>query len=345
MNAAQSAPSSISPASHSGWLLKSHKGGEATSERRFFVSEGAVVSYGRMIGSIFAPTGKVDLQTCTAMSEPEPGTVVIQVSGKQHPLRVALGPDSEKWRTLWASAVSETALDAALLRWRDASLAARLDKGSRKPSSRPRLVLAKSGSRVAPKTSDATALKSARGAAPKTSGREHWSESAYRVPKLSMDDGAQTSGGDLTSRTDVDDTERNVAAPRAGGGEAGGGEPTEAELEAARAEWLSYFLKAELFQNALLLAVSEEEERGIREAMFAVYEPRRLQWLQYHTARGNYDEAIELVADQAEREELAARRRAAEQSSVWTRCCVAAQPRERKTEGSSCSADCLARRV
>merc|ERR1719460_3515521 len=119
------------------------------------------------------------------MSEPEPGTVVIQVSGKQHPLRVALGdgPDSEKWRTLWASAISETALDAALLRWRDASLAARLDKGSRKPSSRPRLVLAKSGSRVAPKTSDATALKSARGrktSAPKTSGREHWSESAYR---------------------------------------------------------------------------------------------------------------------------------------------------------------------
>lgn len=70
--------------------------------------------------------------------------------------------------------------------------------------------------------------------------------------------------------------------------------------------------------------MSEEEERGIREAMFAVYEPRRLQWLQYHTARGNYDEAIELVADQAEREELAARQRAAEQGSVWTRCCVAA---------------------
>jgi hypothetical protein len=69
----------------------------------------------------------------------------------------------------------------------------------------------------------------------------------------------------------------------------------------ARQEWLVYFIKTELFQNALELAVTDAEEQAIKQAQHEAFEPRRREWQQYYLAQGQHQRALKLAASPGER--------------------------------------------
>lgn len=167
----------------SGYLHKSHKGSDARTEKRWFISDGFIVSYGRMIGSVFASTGKCtpclpepstlthvayltppflppsprrfDLQSVKSLSEPEPGVLVLELLDKPHPIRVCIVEDAAKeapkWRKLWASAVDTTALSREMVEWRDESLAALFRPNAPKRSRAPKPQPTKAANTPAPK--------------------------------------------------------------------------------------------------------------------------------------------------------------------------------------------------
>lgn len=100
------------------------------------------------------------------------------------------------------------------------------------------------------------------------------------------------------------------------------GKISEAQLEVARQQWLIYFIKTELFQNALELAVTEAEELAIKQAQHDAYEPRRREWQEYYIAQGDYKRAMAIAANEHERAEIATHQKQRDKSCFRCLRCV-----------------------
>mgnify|MGYP003684261341 CR=1 FL=1 len=126
----RSASASSAPTTLSGWLTKSHRGSAAPTHRRFFSSLGYSVSYSRSeTSSSSSQTGSFDLRDVELIDEVEPQIIRLQISGKKHPILIALHgaqPEAHAWRRLWASAVPPEAVGERMAAHRSAVLAAKL---------------------------------------------------------------------------------------------------------------------------------------------------------------------------------------------------------------------------